>query len=258
MKCNCSRLVNKKALITGASKGIGGEIAVSFAKEGADVVINYPSESQESNARQIAERAREVSPDSIDNTILIIKGDVSNEEEVEQMFTECERNIGDISVLVNNAGIYSMSPITQMSVDEWNAVMDVNLRGSFLTIRRALGPMLSGEMGAIINIASELAYIGDTNVSHYAASKGGIVSLTRAIAREAAPDVHVNAIAPGPISTDLLQQTPQEKLEEQLNIPAGRAGEPKEVAPTAVFLASDDASYYYGQVLSPSGGAIMK
>lgn len=245
------------ALVTGASKGIGRAIAVSLAEQGADLIVNYPNDSEAENANQTAQKARETAPEHIDTTVLTSKADVSEVGDIDRMFAEAEQTLGSVSVLVNNAGVFSTSPVTDISTEEWDRVLDINLRGSFLTIRRALDPMLEAESGSIINIASELAYIGDTNVSHYAASKGGIVSMTRAVAREAAPDVRVNAIAPGPISTDLLQQTPQEQLEEQLEIPAERAGKPEEVAPTAVFLASDDASYYYGQVLSPSGGAAM-
>jgi len=251
------RLEGQRTLVTGSSKGIGRAIAVAFAREGADVVINYPNKQEEDNANHAATQACDVAPDHLDNTVLTVEADVSKQNDVNGMFDRVERELGDVTALVNNAGVFSSSPITELSTDEWEKVMSVNLRGSFLTIRRALKSMLENKSGSIINVVSELAYIGDVNVSHYAASKGGVVSLTRSVAREAAPDVRVNAIAPGPISTDLLMQTPEDQLEKQLEIPAKRAGEPDEVAPTAVFLASEDASYYFGQVLSPSGGAIM-
>jgi len=252
------RLDGQNALITGASKGIGRAIAVSFAEAGANVVINYPNDQQKENAQRTASRAKQSSPEDSDGTIRIVKADVSKERDVEQMFDTAENELGSITTLVNNAGVFSTAPITELSIDEWERVLNTNLRGTFLTIRRALEPMLEERSGSIINVASELAYIGDVDVSHYAASKGGIVSLTRAVAREAAPDVRVNAIAPGPVETDLLEQTPDEQLADQLEIPARRAGQPQEIAPTALFLASDDASYYFGQVLSPSGGAVMR
>ena len=258
-KCTVGHdLYGKKTLVTGASRGIGREIAISFAEAGADVIINYPGEEEEENARQTASRARQSSPETVDNTVCVIKGDVSKERDVERMFDRAEDELGQITTLVNNAGVFSSSPITELSIEEWERIMDVNLSGTFLTTRRALEPMLEAESGTIINVASELAYIGDVNVSHYVASKGGVVSFTRAVAREAAPDVRVNAIAPGPVETDILSETPEDQLADQLQIPAGRAAQPDEIAPTAVFLASEKASYYFGQVLSPSGGAVMR
>ena len=166
---------------------------------------------------------------------------------------------GRIDVLVNNAGILSQSPLEEMPVEEWDRVMNVNLRGTFLCCRLVLGHMLERGEGRIINVASQIGRAGEPNLSHYSASKGGIIAFTKALAREVASrGVLVNAIAPGPISTGIMPPE-SEELEEarKVALPIRRFGTVDEVAPTAVFLASEDSSYYVGQTLGPNGGDVM-
>jgi 3-oxoacyl-[acyl-carrier protein] reductase len=175
------------------------------------------------------------------------------------MVETVHESFGGIDVLVNNAGILSRSPLERMPVEEWDRVLDVNLRGTFLCCRFALGRMLERGEGRIINVASQIGQSGEADLVHYSASKGGIIAFTKALSREvAARGVLVNAIAPGPISTGIMPPE-SEELEEarEAALPIRRFGEVGEVAPTAVFLASADSSYYVGQTLGPNGGDVM-
>jgi 3-oxoacyl-[acyl-carrier protein] reductase len=175
------------------------------------------------------------------------------------MVEAVHRAFGHIDILVNNAGIFTQALVEHLSVTDWDRVLAVNLRGTFLCARFVLPYMLDQRWGRIINIASQLAYIGGQEVAHYSASKGGVIAFTKALAREVATrNVLVNAIAPGPILTDLLaSETEEWKAAKLAELPIGRFGEVREVAPTAVFLASDDATYYVGQTLGPNGGDVM-
>jgi 3-oxoacyl-[acyl-carrier protein] reductase len=166
---------------------------------------------------------------------------------------------GHIDILVNNAGIFTQSLVEDLPVADWDRVLNVNLRGTFLCTHYVLPHLLKQGWGRIINIASQLGYIGGVEVAHYCASKGGVIAFTKALAREVATrNVLVNGIAPGPILTDLLaSETEEWKAAKLAELPIGRFGEVREVVPTAVFLASDDASYYVGQILGPNGGDVM-
>ncbi|GAC1523086.1 MAG: hypothetical protein NVS3B14_23500 [Ktedonobacteraceae bacterium] len=166
---------------------------------------------------------------------------------------------GHIDILVNNAGIFTQALVEHLPVADWDRVLNVNLRGTFLCTHFVLPHMLKQEWGRIINIASQLGYLGGVEVAHYCASKGGVIAFTKALAREVATrNVLVNGIAPGPIMTDLLaSETEEWKAAKLAELPIGRFGEVREVVPTAVFLASDDASYYVGQTLGPNGGDVM-
>ncbi len=190
---------------------------------------------------------------------LYVRTDVSREGEVRGMVGEVIEALGRIDVLVNNAGVLSQSPLEQMPVKEWDRVLGINLRGTFLCCRFALPHMLGRGEGRIVNVASQLGQIGAPELAHYSASKGGVIAFTKALAREvAARGVLVNAVAPGPISTGIMPSESEEQ-EEALKaaLPIRRFGAVKEVAPTVVFLASDDASYYVGQTLGPNGGDVM-
>lgn len=247
------QLSERAALVTGASRGIGREIARQFAAEGAIVGVNYPP-GERANAKTLVNEIREDGGDAV-----AVQADVSDGDAVEAMLSEFESKVRPLDVLVNNAGgTMQTSPITEMSEELWDRVVDVNLRGVFLTTKHAVPGMRETDGGSIVNISSQYGIIGDENRSHYCAAKGGVISITRALARELAPEVRVNAIAPGPIVTGKRGELTEEYLEERSEtIPLGRLGQPEEVAPTAVFLASEQSSYYTGQTLSPDGGEAM-
>jgi 3-oxoacyl-[acyl-carrier protein] reductase len=185
--------------------------------------------------------------------------DVADEKQVKAMVDAALAAFGHIDILVNNAGIFTQSLVEDLPVADWDRVLNVNLRGTFLCTHYVLPHLLKQGWGRIINIASQLGYIGGVEVAHYCASKGGVIAFTKALAREVATrNVLVNGIAPGPILTDLLaSETEEWKAAKLAELPIGRFGEVREVVPTAVFLASDDASYYVGQILGPNGGDVM-
>lgn len=246
------RLEGKVAVVTGGARGIGRSIVEAFAAAGADVAVaDVLPEGEAAPLLQVVER--------LGRRGLYVRTDVSREGEVRGMVGEVIEALGRIDVLVNNAGVLSQSPLEQMPVKEWDRVLGINLRGTFLCCRFALPHMLGCGEGRIVNVASQLGQIGAPELAHYSASKGGVIAFTKALAREvAARGVLVNAVAPGPISTGIMPSESEEQ-EEALKaaLPIRRFGAVKEVAPTVVFLASDDASYYVGQTLGPNGGDVM-
>jgi 3-oxoacyl-[acyl-carrier protein] reductase len=190
---------------------------------------------------------------------MYVQTDVSDEVAVKRMADTVLREFGRIDILVNNAGIATQFRLVDLTVDEWDRMLAVNLRSVFLCCRAVLPHMMERGSGRIINTASQLAYLGGAGMTHYCASKGGVISLTRALAREVAPNgILVNGIAPGPVESRLLDRMSAEWKKGKLaELPLGRFGEPEDIAPTAVFLASDDSSYYCGQILGPNGGDVM-
>ncbi len=247
-----SRLKDRIALVTGASSGIGKGIAIAFAREGADIVV--ADKSGEKNAAEVLAGIRAHGRQS-----LYIQTDVADEGSVRRMAEAALARFGRVDILVNNAGIFTEALIENMTVEEWDRVIGVNLRGTFLVTRALLGQMLERRDGRIINIASQLAYIGSKSVGHYVASKSGVMGFTKSLAREVATrGVLVNAIAPGPIQTPLLDSETEEWRSAKLaELPIGRFGRVDEVTPTAVLLASPEGSYYVGQTLGPNGGDVM-
>ncbi len=247
-----NKLAGRTAIVTGAANGIGRGIAEAFANEGADVAIADIAMNDKANPviEAIQQAGRKA---------LYIRTDVADEQQVRSMVEEVHNAFGHIDILVNNAGIFTQALVEHLSVADWDRVLGVNLRGTFLCTHFVLPYMLEQGGGRIINIASQLGYIGGREVAHYSASKGGVIAFTKALAREVATrNVLVNAIAPGPILTDLLaSETEEWKAAKLAELPIGRFGEVHEVAPTAVFLASDDATYYVGQTLGPNGGDVM-
>ena len=246
------RLEGKAAVVTGGVRGIGRGIVEAFAAEGADVAV--ADVLQEVEAAPVLARVEREGRRGF-----YVRTDVSRDGEVRGMVGEVIETFGRIDVLVNNAGVLSISPLEQMPVEEWDRVLAINLRGTFLCCRFALPHMLRRGEGKIVNVASQLGQVGAPELAHYSASKGGVIAFTKALAREvAARGVLVNAVAPGPISTGIMPPESEEQEEAfKAALPIRRFGAVEEVAPTVVFLASEEASYYVGQTLGPNGGNVM-
>jgi 3-oxoacyl-[acyl-carrier protein] reductase len=246
------KLDGKVAVVTGAASGIGRGIAVAFAGEGADIAVVDIAQ-QDQAASVLAEVT------AMGRRAMFVRCDVSQEDDVRAMAGAVLGHFGRVDILVNNAGIFTQALLADMSVADWDLVVGVNLRGTFLCTRMLIGQMLERGSGRIINIASQLGQIGGVEAVHYSASKAGVIGLTKALAREvSANGVLVNAIAPGPILTPLLDGETEEWRNAKLaELPMGRFGTVAEVTPTAVLLASDDGAYYAGQTLGPNGGDVM-
>ncbi|NNJ91686.1 MAG: SDR family oxidoreductase [Gammaproteobacteria bacterium] len=240
---------DKNVLVTGGATGIGRAIAEAFSHSGANVFINHLQ--QQDKIRQI-------------HRVAAIKGDwsadVSNRSAVNAMVADIERQHGNIDILINNAGISNPRPFLETREADWDEVININLKGTVFTSQAVIPGMLKKQAGCIINMVSELGYLGRENFTAYSASKGALITLTRSLAREFAPAIRVNGIAPGPVMTDLLRGEikNEQDLQKEQDIPLQRIAEPEEIAGTAVFLASDYARFYCGDILSPNGGAMMR
>lgn len=245
------RLAGKVGLVTGAARGIGRAIAEAFAREGAAVVVvDRPGMNE---AETLAAALRVAGTET-----LAVEADVTEEEAVARMVEEAMDRFGRLDILVNNAGITQRVPFVEMTVADWDQMTNVNLRGVFLVTRYVVPVMVRAGGGRIINVASQLGQRGAPLLAHYCAAKAGVIGFTKALARELAPDITVNAIAPGPILTDMVRHREMAWFEQiQHELPLGRVGRPEEVAPTAVFLASDDGALYTGQTLGPNSGHVM-
>jgi 3-oxoacyl-[acyl-carrier protein] reductase len=247
---NLQRLNNQVAIVTGASRGIGKATALALATEGAAIVVNYTSNS-EAAAAVVAEIT------AAGGKAITIKADVSQSEEVEQLIDETQKNLGRIDILVNNAGITRDTLILRMKLEDWQAVINLNLTGVFLCCKAVSKIMLKQKGGRIINISSVAGQMGNPGQANYSAAKAGVIGLTKTLAKEfASRGVTVNAVAPGFIETDM---TSDLKAEEILKfIPLGRYGKPEEIAGMIRFLAADDAANYItGQVFNVDGGMVM-
>ena len=242
-------LKNKIALITGAGRGIGRAIAIALAKEGAEVVINY-------NGSE--ERAKEVKQTIEENggKASIYKCNVSDFVACEAMIKDIVKEYGHLDILVNNAGITKDGLIMKMKEEDFDSVLNVNLKGTFNTIRHSARQMLKQRSGKIVNISSVSGILGNVGQANYAASKAGVIGLTKTMARElGSRGITVNAIAPGFIDTEMTEVLSEEIRENACKqIILGRFGKPEDIANTAVFLASDKADYITGQVISVDGG----
>ena len=239
----------KVALVTGASRGIGRQISLTLAKEGMFVVVNYCG--SEARAKNVLEEIRKNGGDGV-----LYQCDVADYQQTEAMAKELIKSYGHVDVLVNNAGITRDNLILRMSEEEFDAVVETNLKGCFHTIRHLSRYFLKQKSGKIINIASVSGVLGNAGQANYAASKAGIIGLTKTVARElASRGITVNAIAPGFIETDMVKAMSEGAIEAGVaSIPMKRLGQPEDIAAMVGFLASDKASYITGQVINVDGG----
>ncbi|MFO7821866.1 MAG: 3-oxoacyl-ACP reductase family protein [Lentisphaeria bacterium] len=245
-------LKDKIALVTGASGGIGRAITIALAREGADLAIHYHK-----NKKAACETAEAVQ--KLGCRATVVQADITTLGSVEQMYQKIKTELGEIGILINNAGVLLEKPIRFMSEAEWDNVVDISLKGAFHCIKCCSADMSRNRCGRIINISSVAGLTGDPMRTAYAAAKAGLLGLTKATARElAASETTVNAITPGIIETAMTADTPDAKREKQLGmIPLRRFGTPEEVAELACFLASRKAAYITGQIFSVDGGLRM-
>jgi len=246
-------LKGKKALVTGGSRGIGKGIVLALAKQGADIAINYHSKKEE--AEQVVSRVKKMGQKSFS-----VAADVSSVDEVIAMFGKIKETWGKLDILVNNAGVAHYSSFEEMTEEEWDKTLNVNLKGEFLCAREAV-KIMKRKGGKIINISSVASGgvgFGSPQMAHYVSSKGGVIALTEALAVEVAPyKINVNSIAPGFIETDMTAGlVPDKKAQEGFlaRIPWKRLGKPADIGAAAAFLASDEANYITGAVLYVDGG----
>ena len=245
-------LKDKVAIVTGASKGIGRAIAINFAKEGAKVVLNYRSD--DNGAQEVLKEIENSS-----GVAFLHKGDVSDFSVAEDLIKFCIEKFSRIDILVNNAGITRDTLLLRMKEEDFDSVINVNLKGSFNCVKHASSFMIKQKYGKILNISSVIGLIGNVGQINYAASKAGIIGMTKSLAKElGSRGINVNAIAPGFIETDMTSVL-EDKTKETImsHIPLKRMGSVEDVSNLAVFLASDLASYITGQVITVDGGMVM-
>lgn len=246
------RFEGKTAIVTGASRGIGREIAILLGKEGARVAVNY------SGSKEKAEEVVELIKQS-GGGAFAIQANVSDAEQVKQMIDETLKTFGSIDMLVNNAGITRDNLLMRMKEEEWDDVIDINLKGVFLCTKAVTRQMMKQRAGKIVNLASIVGVIGNPGQANYVAAKAGVIGLTKTTARELATrNITVNAVAPGFITTDMTDALPEDVKEQMLgSIPLGKLGSAKDVAGAVAFLLSDDANYITGQTIHVDGGMVM-
>lgn len=245
-------LTGKIALVTGAGRGIGREIALTLAEYGADVIVNYNGSKEK--AEEVAEKIR-----AMGRKATAIQCSVADFEACGKMITDMLAEFGRIDILVNNAGITKDNLMIKMTEEDFDAVIDTNLKGTFNTMKHMYRPFLKQKAGRIINLSSVTGILGNAGQANYAASKAGVIGLTKSMARElASRNITVNAVAPGYIDTDMTQAMTDAAREATVaQIPLKRVGTTRDVAEAVAFLASDRASYITGQVLSIDGGMAM-
>ncbi|GAF66108.1 putative dehydrogenase [Bacillus sp. TS-2] len=245
-------LQGQVALVTGASRGIGEAIALELAERGAHVVVNFAG--NEEKALKVVEKIKGFGVESFS-----YQANVADADEVQAMIKETINRFGKIDILVNNAGITRDNLIMRMKEDEWDAVINTNLKGVFNCAKAVTRPMMKQRSGKIINIASVVGTLGNAGQANYVAAKAGVIGLTKTLARELANrSILVNAVAPGFIETDMTDELNEEMKEQLLSsIPLGALGSSKQVAAVVRFLASEDANYMTGQTLHVDGGMVM-
>ncbi|MDN3449293.1 3-oxoacyl-[acyl-carrier-protein] reductase [Planococcus sp. APC 3906] len=247
-----TNLTGKTAIITGASRGIGAEIARKMAEAGAKIVVNYSG--SQAKAEAVVEEIKNNGGEAI-----AVKADVADADAVKAMVDQTMQAFGSVDILVNNAGITRDNLMMRMKDDEWDDVINTNLKGVFICTKAVTRQMMKQRSGRIVNIASIVGVMGNAGQANYVAAKAGVIGLTKTTARElASRNITANAVAPGFITTDMTDKLGEDIQKTMLaQIPLGRFGKPEEVAKAALFLASDDASYMTGQTLHLDGGMVM-
>ena len=245
-------LKGKCAIVTGAAKGIGKAIALKLASLGANIVLNYRSSEEKAIETENEIRALGVE-------VLRVKGDISNISDVENLINSAKEKFGKIDIMVNNAGITKDTLILRMKEEDFNSVIDVNLKGVFNCLKTITPVMVRQKSGKIINLSSVVGIAGNAGQVNYAASKAGVIGMTKSLAKEiGARGITVNAVAPGFIETDMTEVLGEKfKEETKKAIPLKRLGKPEDVANVVAFLASEDADYITGQVIQVDGGMVM-
>ncbi len=245
------KLKDKVALVTGSSRGVGRAVALGYAEEGAKVVVNYTS--NQDAADEVVRKIQEMGSDA-----MAVKADVANKAEVESLVSAAVDRFGRLDVLVNNAGFTRPALMLKMTEDQWDQVVDIHMKGAFLCAQAAGAQMKEQKSGKIINVTSVAGLVGTVGQINYSAAKGGLISMTKSIARELARySVCCNVISLGIVATDMTEKIrSDEKLKEiyMNRILLRRFAEPKDISPAFVFLASDDSDYITGQLLSVDGG----
>ncbi|EON73262.1 3-oxoacyl-[acyl-carrier-protein] reductase [Lysinibacillus sphaericus] len=246
------KLNGKVAVVTGASRGIGRAIALKLAEEGAKIVVNYSG--SQVKAEEVVTLIQANGGEAI-----AVQASVSKSEEVTALMDAAVKTFGSLDILVNNAGITRDNLLMRMKEDEWDDVLDTNLKGVFLCTKAVTRQMMKQRTGRIINISSIVGVAGNAGQANYVAAKAGVIGLTKTTAKElASRNILVNAIAPGFIETEMTDQLPEELKQGMLTqIPLAKLGQPEDIAKAVVFLASDDANYMTGQTLHIDGGMVM-
>jgi len=246
-----NRLKGKRALVTGASRGIGRAIAEKFSEEKAIVGINYKSSD---------ERAKEVLKNVQTNSQgMLLKGDVSSKKDCKKIISGFVERYNGLDILINNAGIYKRKSLEEADIKDFDETIDVNVRGPFMLCKFSLEYLKESESGRIINMSSQLAFSGSDHGTSYVVSKSALLGLTRALALELGPEeITVNGIAPGTIDTDIISDYSKEERKRRAeNIPLKRIGDPKDIADAALFLASEEGNYVHGEIIGVNGGSTI-
>jgi len=245
------KLEGKNAVVTGGGRGVGRAISLAFAQEGANVVVNYAG--NQAAADEVVKKIQDMGRKAV-----AVKGDVGQEEDAKRVVDACVENFGSIHILINNAGISKPSMLHKLSVPLWDEVVNVQMRGPWLTIKAASKYFMEQKYGKIVNVTSVAGVVGTTGQIHYAAAKGGVISLTKSAARELAKyNVTANVISLGIVTTEMTHTiSTDEKLKEIYvrRILLGKYAEPEDVVPVFVFFSSEDSRYITGQLLPVDGG----
>lgn len=245
-------LEGKTALVTGASRGIGRAVAVALAAAGAKVAVNYAG-------NDAAAEETKAAIEAAGGAAILVKADIANREEVEEMVRQTVEAFGQIDILVNNAGITRDGLLMRMKDEDFDAVVNTNLKGVYYATKAVMKFMMKKRYGRIINMASVVGLTGNAGQANYAAAKAGVIGFSKTVAKElASRGITCNMVAPGLIATDMTKDLPEKAREAMMaSIPLGRAGQPGDVAQAVLFLASDNASYITGQVINVDGGMVM-